>query len=111
MKYLLNSAVITSPGSYEYRLVSADQAREWAGEGDVLSTIGYAQTAEALAQILDQKVEVNRIQIKMALGDEALVFRLVFPAGAPRINPGDKGRLAQAVIDGRYEIGMLTRTA
>ena len=47
--------------------------------------------------------------IYMLEGDEALVFRLVFPPGSDRIDPGDKGRLSQAVLDGHYELGLLTR--
>ncbi len=49
MKYILNSAVITSPGEYRYRLINADEARKWA-EGGFLSTVGYEQTADALTQ-------------------------------------------------------------
>ena len=43
--------------------------------------------------------------------DEALVFRLVFPPGTPRINPSDKGALGAALLAGHYELGVLIRTA
>jgi hypothetical protein len=104
----LNSAVITAPGTYRYELVSSDEAQAWAAD-DVTSTIGYEQTAEALSQILGFRVPVIRTTIVMKAGDEALVFRLVFPPGTPRIDPADKGRLAQAVLDGHYELGLLVR--
>jgi len=107
-KYILNSAVITAPGRYDYRLITADDARVWAA-GGFTSTVGYEQTADALTQLLGVPVPVDRRTITMAPGDEALVFRLVFPPGTPRIDPGDKGRLAQAVMDGQYELGLLTR--
>lgn len=110
MRYLLNSAVITSPGTYDYRLVTPAQAKEWSS-GGFRSTIGYEQTAEALAQILGSPVAVDRTMIQMQPGDEALVFRLALPPGTPRIDPGDKGRLSQAVMDGHFEIGILARTA
>lgn len=107
--YLLNSAVITAPGRYEYRLITADAARAWA-VGGFTSTVGYEQTAEALAELLGMPVPVDRRTIIMQPGDEALVFRLVFPPGSPRIDPGDKGRLSAALLAGHYELGLLTRT-
>jgi hypothetical protein len=107
-KYLLNSAVVTAPGTYEYRLVDAEQARQWAGSGFV-STIGYEQTADALALILGCPVPVDRRTIQMQPGDEALVFRLAFPPGTPRIDPSDKGRLSDAILQGHFELGLLTR--
>jgi hypothetical protein len=109
MRYVLNSAVITAPGRYEYRLLTADQAREWAKAGAFNSTIGYEQTAEALGQILGCPVAVNRTTIQMTPGDEAIVFRLALPPGTPRIDPSDKGRLSQAVLAGYYELGLLVR--
>ena len=109
-KYIFNSAVVTNPGEYVYRLITPEQAREWA-QGGFISTVGYEQTAEALTQLLGQHVPMNRVMAKMAVGDQALVFRLVFPKGTPRIDPNDKGRLSQAILDGHFELGLLTRTA
>lgn len=108
MKYLLNSAVITSPGEYRYRLITPEEARQWDG-GQAISTIGYEQTADALSQLLGRPVRVDRRTITQQVGDEALVFRLVFPPGSPRIDPGDKGRLSAALMAGHYELGLLVR--
>lgn len=108
MKYILNSAVVTSPGGYRYRLVTPDEAKRWAADG-FTSTVGYEQTAEALEQLLGVPVPVDRRTITMQAGDEALVFRLAFPPGTPRINPGDKGALSKAVMAGHFELGLLTR--
>lgn len=108
MKYILNSAVITAPGSYRYRLVGRDEAREWASGGFV-STVGYEQTAVALTELLGVDVTVDRRTITMQTGDEALVFRLAFPPGTPRIDPSDKGRLSEALLAGHYELGVLQR--
>lgn len=109
-KYLLNSAVITSPGEYRYTIVSPEEARQWDG-GQAISTIGYEQTAEALTQLLSRPVKVDRRTIVQQPGDECLVFRLVFPPGSPRIDPNDKGRLSAALMAGQYELGLLTRLA
>ena len=108
MKYLLNSAVLTSPGEYRYRLITPEEARQWDG-GQAISTIGYEQTADALSQLLGRPVKVDRRTITQQPGDEALVFRLVFPPGSPRIDPSDKGRLSAALMAGQYELGLLVR--
>jgi len=111
MRWLLNSAVITAPGKYKYRLVCPVQAREWYEAGpEVISTIGYEETAIALGVLLGTPIVVNRHTIRMEPGDQALVFRLALPPGSPRIAPGDKGALGQAVLAGHFELGVLIRT-
>lgn len=109
-RYILNSAVITAPGVYEYRLISPQEAKAWFYSGErPLSTIGYEETAAALSEMLGAPVPVNRVTIKMEPGDEALVFRLVLPPGTPRIDPKDKGRIMQVLINGYWELGLLKR--
>jgi hypothetical protein len=54
---------------------------------------------------LASPLPVNRITIKMEPGDEALVFRLVLPPGTPRIDPKDKGAIAQHVKAGQLGAG------
>jgi len=110
MRYILNSAVITAPGSYTYESITPDVARRWASEGPFTSTVGYKETADALAQLLGQPVAVDRRTITMRPGEEALVFRIVLPPGSTRIDPGDKGRLGEVLRAGHYELGLLTRT-
>ncbi|GIW60083.1 MAG: hypothetical protein KatS3mg087_1149 [Patescibacteria group bacterium] len=111
MRYLLNSAVITSPGVYFYKHVSIDEAKAWYVEGSVLSTIGYEETAAVLSEILGTAVKVNKIAIKMEVGDEALVFRIVLPKGHARINAADKGQILKVLGDGFWELGLLKRLA
>lgn len=53
----------------------------------------------------------HRVQIRMDPGDEALVFRLVLPAGSPRLNPQDKGQILCHVSQGHWELDMLRRRA
>jgi hypothetical protein len=89
MRYILNSAVITTPGDYNYRLVSPDEARTWFESGPVESTIGYQETADALSVILGAEIPVNRQMVKMADGDEALIFRLTVRLADPAV----KGRV------------------
>lgn len=109
MRYILNSAVLTAQGTFRYTHVSREAAREWFAAGPVVSTIGYAETAEALSELLGCPVEVNRVTIQMERGDAALVFRLALPPGSPRIDPKDKGPLGQEILAGHFELGLLER--
>ena len=111
-RYLLNSAVITAAGSYTYVLLTTEQAGSWYEAGpEPVSTIGYEQTADALGRLLGRSVRVDRRTIQMQPGDEALVFRLVFPPGTPRIDPADKGALDRALMAQHFELGLLRRDA
>jgi hypothetical protein len=106
MRYLLNSAVITTPGRYNYRLVSVHNARAWYMAGPVESTIGYQETAEALSVILGLPVEINRRMVRMEPGDEALVFRLTVRLADPSV----KGRINDPKwLLQHSEIGLLVR--
>lgn len=107
--YLLNSAVITSPGVYSYQHITPQEARRFVEAGTFVSTIGYAETAAALSELLNISVEVNPVTIKMEPGDRAIVFRLVLPAGTPRIAPKDKGRIKEVIHNGHWELGLLIR--
>ena len=108
MKYVLNSAVITAPGTYTYKLISLEEMKEWLN-GEWVSTIGYEATAKALEALTGIEIPVDRKIIKMQPGDEALVFRLVFPPGTKRINPKDKGSLSVDFVLNNCEIGILKR--
>lgn len=108
MKYILNSAVITAPGTYEYRLITPAEALAWLHAGKWESTIGYQETAEALSKISQIQIPVNRKTITMQGGDEALVFRLVFPQGY-RPDPSKKGEMGIDFILKNSEIGIMRR--
>jgi hypothetical protein len=104
MRYIINSAVITAPGRYSYRLIGADEAREWANRGEFVSAVGYPETAELLSALLGVEVPAQRVEVKMQPGDEALVFRLKV-----RPEPGAKGNLGQDFLLENSEFGLLVR--
>lgn len=110
MRYLLNSAVITAPGSYTYRRLTVDEARAWLSAGPWTSTIGYSETAAALSEVAGMNIPTDRRTIVMKPGDEALVFRLVLPPGERRTEPLSKGGLGREYILAHCEIGVLTRS-
>lgn len=71
MRYVLNSAVITTEGLYDYTLIDYVRATEWLLDGEFISTVGYPETAEAMKRLFRIEVPVNRTTIVMAPGDEA----------------------------------------
>lgn len=105
-RYILNSAVITTPGTYQYITGDAEKARRWLAEGEYTSTIGYQETCDALAAFTGVSVACNRQQIKMQDGDEALVFRLTVRLGDPAL----KGKINDPdFIKKNCEIGILRK--
>lgn len=105
MNYILNSAVITTPGVYSYSLVSADVARIWLANKKWKSTIGYEETASALSLLTGTRIPVNRKMIKMKDGEEALVFRLTIRLSDPSM----KGKLTPDFVKTNCEIGILRK--
>ena len=92
VRYLLNSAVITGPGTYSYHLISKSWAIRWIQEGGWASRIGYPATADHIHNISGTRPGVSREQTVMEPGDEALVVRLKYrvqdPAKKARYEPG-----------------------
>ncbi|MBX6770898.1 MAG: DUF1874 domain-containing protein [Chloroflexi bacterium] len=101
MRYLLNSAVITRPGRYTYRLIDLAEAREWLARGPVASRVGYPETADFIHQALGVRVPLSREASAMEPGDEALVVRLKYRVADPSL----KGRVAPGPDD--WEVGLL----
>jgi hypothetical protein len=110
-RYILNSAVVTAFGRYDYLPVSEAQARAWLAEPGWISTVGYPETARAMAELFGCAVPVDKRTITMQPGDEALVFRLVFPPGTPRIPADAKGRLSVEFVRAHHEVGLLRRVS
>ncbi len=107
MRYILNSAVITSPGLYKYTLLNVEAAKRWLKQGSVYSTIGYEETADAFERVFGIRPEVRRELIKMSPGDEALVFRLTKRLG----DVSKKGHIGTEEVLANLEIGLLERLA
>jgi len=105
MKYILNSAVITTPGLYSYHLITIDEMINWLQQGNWISTIGYPETANVLEKLSGFPISVNRIQIRMEKRDEALVFRLTQRIQDVR----EKGKLGLDFVQKYLEIGILEK--
>lgn len=105
MRMVINSAVITSPGVYEYREVSVEMARRWLAGGPVTSYIGYENTREWIARRLEVFLPINRSARHMEPGDEALVVRLRYRLSDPSMKAGG----GVALNDSDVELGILRR--
>jgi len=101
MRYLLNSAVITAEGVYEYRLVTPQEAAEWIRRGGWVSRIGYPQTADHIEKLSGVRPTLSREASPMGVGDEALVVRLRYRVA----DPSTKGQIQEE----DWEYGLLRR--
>jgi len=73
MRYVFNSAIITTPGIYTYRLITIEEAKQWLISAPFKATIGYQETAKALSFLTGITFNVNRKMTNMNEGDEALI--------------------------------------
>lgn len=103
MIYILNSAVLTAFGEYEFREVTAEAVTNMLRNSDFVSAVGHQPTATILSQVLGMEIPHNRIQISMQPGDQAIVFRL-----QNRL-PENSHLTVQAAKELLYELGFLIR--
>lgn len=101
-RFLLSSAVLTRPGTYEYHLVSVDEARAWLSK-PYASRLRFSVTADAIELLLGIKPPLDRTPVEMRPGDEALVARLTFD-----VNREQRALTAELVAQ-HFELGLLTR--
>ena len=101
---LLNAPVLTSFGTFEFVQISTQKARKIITAAEtVKSAIGHAVTAEIMTELLDYKVETNRIEFFQTTEDSALIFRL-----KKRIGEGQVLNRMEIEKIG-YEFGILRR--
>lgn len=104
-RYLLNSAVISEPGTYTYRLVEHEEAARWLGL-PFASGVGYPETAREIRRRFGIDVQLSRDLNSMSPGDEALVVRLNYRVQQHRQKRDQRGLLLSAEA---WEIGLLCR--
>jgi len=76
MLYLLNTAILTSYGRYDYQgPLTIEQTTQILHQG-FTSAIGHQSTASLLEQLLQLPISVNRMSVKMQSGDTAVIFKL-----------------------------------
>ncbi len=74
--YLMNSSILTSEGTFEYKRISLHEARELTKNGEFKSAIGHVSTAHAMSKILHIDIPCQSIEVFQKPGDIVLVFKL-----------------------------------
>lgn len=101
---LLNAPILTSFGTFEFTQITTAEAKEIIKNAEqIISAIGHPATAEIMSELLDYKVENNRIEFFQSVEDAALIFRL-----KKRIGEGQVLNRAEIEAIG-YEFGILKR--
>lgn len=108
-RLILHSAVITAPGTYSYEVIEPQRARAWLEAAPFTSAIGWTETARALGALTGFQINTGNAAVVMDAGEEALVFRIVFPPGVKLPPERMKGRLGITYITQHCEIGILRR--
>lgn len=104
-RYLMNSSVITSEGVFKYIKISLEEARDWLNKGEFISAIGYQETADAIEYLTGKKIDLNRVEVRLEKGDEALVFKITKRVS----DPEKKGQLSKEFILNNYEFGIIKK--
>lgn len=112
---LLNTSILTDHGTYNYKEITLDKAKDILLEsvnpmiGDPgriegwQSAIGHESTAQIMSELLGREIPVNRMQYKQQVGDRAIVFKL---KGRP---PEGKILSAEEIEEIGYSWGLLER--
>jgi F0F1-type ATP synthase delta subunit len=105
MVYVLNTAVLTDYGEWVFEgPITAERARALILNGFV-SAVGHQGAADYLTNLLGVQIRVNRVQVKLKIGDQALVVRaLQRLAEGSVLTAEEMGGLP-------FELGILTRRA
>lgn len=100
---LLNASILTSYGTYDFQPISLAEAKKLVRNSEIVSAIGHAATAGILSDLLEIKVETNRIDFIQEIDDTALIFKL-----KTRIPEGKVLNRTEMEEIG-YELGILRR--
>lgn len=102
MRYILNTPILTSFGTYDFLPLTREQAKAWLHRGEFTSAVGHKPTAEIMTELFGVTVPFNRVSITMRAGDEALVFSL-------RVRLPEGKVLSKQEIDGEtdFKLGVL----
>ena len=102
VRYLLNSAVLTGFGDWNYQPVSIEEAKSFVAHKFVCA-IRYEPTAAKLSELLGVEIVANDEDVAMNKDDQALVIR-----PAKRLSKREV-LTANQTEKIEWELGLLTR--
>lgn len=75
---LLNTSIATTPGTFKLEDITLTKAKNIIKNNadNLLSAIGHDSTAQIMSELLENKIEVNRIQFEQEVEQQAIVFKL-----------------------------------
>ncbi|WP_353893996.1 YddF family protein [Proteinivorax hydrogeniformans] len=73
---LFNGTVATTNGLYSIEDIGFKEAKQLVSKHGFESAIGHQATADILSELLQQDVQMNRIQFKQEVGQFAVVLKL-----------------------------------
>jgi len=73
---VLNTSILTAPGTYKLKIITLEQAREIAKDCELDSAVGHAATAQVLSLLLQVNVPFKRQQFNQKVGQRCIVFKL-----------------------------------
>jgi hypothetical protein len=77
---ILNTTIVTTDGYYRMNEITLEEAKNiiktYNYDNNILSAIGHQSTADILTELLDVKIETNRILFQQEAGQKALCFKL-----------------------------------
>lgn len=100
---ILNTSILTVPGTYTLEDISLKQARELVRFNEIDSAVGHQSTAEVMTTLLKTDIPVNRQVFHQEPGQDALVFKL---NGRPQ---EDKILTAEEIEEMGYKFQLLKR--
>jgi len=76
MIFILNTPILTDWGEYKFSKISLEEVKSLL-QGDFVSAIGHEGTASLMSRLTGISIPANRVPIKMQVGDQAVVFRVL----------------------------------
>lgn len=101
--YVLNTPVLTDYGVYEFKRISVEDTKKLLLKNRFVSAVGHEATARFLSKIIGIEIPPARIEIKMNVGDKAIVFRV--------LNRLPEGKILseKEIEEIPYDVGLLER--
>lgn len=102
--YVLNTSIITEPGSYEFININLKEVKILSEMVKFESAVGHESTAKVLTDVLGQDIKFNRIDFKQSVGETVLI------AKTKKRGPEGKILTVDQLKDIGMEYGLLKRT-